>query len=477
MFGLRVTSRVTKRRLVTLHKQPLHLPPKSPAFAIPNHEVVDEEIFFFPRDYYPARPGETLGSHYQLLAKIGWGTSSTSLWVTRYRWQSERTVTLKILAGGNVKSARHDLRIAETIAQKNPSHQGYAVIRKCVESFELKSSDKTHLCHVYETMREPMTYFQQRFENRRMPLPVAKAYIVLLLLGLQYLNAECRLIHIGKITLDLKLANILMTFENDKAIPRFIQEQVLKSPMHCKTDPVTNHTIYRSYNDLGPMDIDDIGNVLPKIADSGNAWQLDKVDPETKSQNESVSTYPIQPNYYRAPEVVLGYGWNFSADIWNFGVLVWNIIEGTELFTQVEDANGRYDPKSHLAEMIALLGPPPKEVLKRADYMSQLDYSCEIMIEKGKLGKNARSIFGGPYFDEEGKFPHEELIPNRKLEDTILSLDDSERELFLSFARDMLTWVPSERKTARELTEHPFLNFGGHVPKEFLEKNSWKDPS
>jgi hypothetical protein len=39
----------------------------------------------------------------------------------------------------------------------------------------------------------------------------------------------------------------------------------------------------------------------------------------------------------------------------------------------------------------------------------------------------------------------------------------------------MLTWVPSERKTARELTEHPFLNFGGQVPKEFLEKISWKD--
>lgn len=65
-----------------------------------------------------------------------------------------------------------------------------------------------------------------------------------------------------------------------------------------------------------------------------------------------------------------------------------------------------------------------------------------------------------------GKFLHQELIPNRKLEDTIPSIYDSERELFLSFARDMLTWVPSERKTARELTEHPFLNFGGYVSKK-----------
>ncbi|CAI7633752.1 unnamed protein product [Penicillium glandicola] len=284
-----------------------------------------------------------------------------------------------------------------------------------------------------------------------------------------------------------------MTFENEKAIPRFIQEQVLKFPMHYKTDPATNCTTYQRYNDFGPMDVDDVGNVLPKITDFGSAWQFDGVDPETKSQNEPVLTYPIQPSYYSAPEVVLGYGWDFSADIWNFGVLVsrsninvpihvsntnqvipkvWNIIEGTELFTLVEDANGRYDPKSHLAEMIALLGPPPKEILERADFMSQVDYPSTIMIEVGKPCKNAREVFGGPYFDEEGKFLHEELIPSRKLEDTIPSLDDSERELFLSFARDMLTWVPSDRKTARELTEHPFLNFGGHVSKDVLEGRS-----
>ncbi|KAJ5356918.1 hypothetical protein N7517_011527 [Penicillium concentricum] len=442
MLGLRFTSRVTKRSFVSL-KKPLHLPPTSPAFAITSHQVVDEERCpNIPQDYYPARPGQTLGDSYQLLAKIGWGASSTS--------------------------ASELLRIEQTVAQKSPSHTGYAVIRNCLESFGLESSDKTHLCLLYEAMREPMSEFQKRFENRRMSLPVAKAYIVLLLLGLQYLHAECRLIHT-----DLKLANILMTFENDKAIPRFIQEQVLKTPMHYMTDPVTNRTIYQSYKSFGPMDVDDVRNVLPKISDFGSAWQLDIVDPETKSQHEPVITYPIQPNYYRAPEVPLEYQWSTHGDKTNPLLSeIWNIVEGTELFTQVEDANGRYDPKSHLAEMIALLGPPPKEVLKRADHMSHVEYDSTIMIEKGKPCKNAREVFGGPYFDEEGKFLHEKLIPNRKLEDTIPSLDDSERELFLSFARDMLTWVLSERKTARELTEHPFLNFGGVVPKDLLEGSS-----
>ena len=126
---------------------------------------------------------------------------------------------------------------------------------------------------------------------------------------------------ISKVALDLKLANILTTFENKKGIPRFIQEQVTKFPMHHKTDPVTKHTIYQGYNGFGAMDVEDIGKVVPRITDFGSACQF-AVDPETKSQNEPVLTYPIQPSYDRALEVVLGYGWDYSADIWNFGVLV-----------------------------------------------------------------------------------------------------------------------------------------------------------
>jgi hypothetical protein len=54
------------------------------------------------------------------------------------------------------------------------------------------------------------------------------------------------------------------------------------------------------------------------------------------------------------------------------------------------------------------------------------------------------------------------------LEDTVPSLKGEEKELFLSFARDMLTWVPAERKSARELIEHPFLSFGGHDHRDYI---------
>lgn len=59
-----------------------------------------------------------------------------------------------------------------------------------------------------------------------------------------------------------------------------------------------------------------------------------------------------------------------------------------------------------------------------------------------------------------GQFLHDSLIPARKLEAAAPSLEEKERQAFLSFISCMLTWVPEERKTARELMEHPFLNLG-----------------
>lgn len=57
-----------------------------------------------------------------------------------------------------------------------------------------------------------------------------------------------------------------------------------------------------------------------------------------------------------------------------------------------------------------------------------------------------------------GNFLYNDLVPARKLEDAVPSPETSDREAFLSFIKQMLTWLPEERKTARELMEHPFLN-------------------
>ncbi|KAH8424753.1 uncharacterized protein LDX57_002496 [Aspergillus melleus] len=198
--------------------------------------------------------------------------------------------------------------------------------------------------------------------------------------------------------------------------------------------------------------------MIPKLADFGLATRLDKPSTSGGMIGKQIGIHPIQPDYYRAPEVILGCGWDFKADIWNFGVLLWDVFGANELlFHQVHDKDGQYHAKAHLAEMIALLGPPSMELLAKSRTMSEHNWPQPVTNESGKLCNNSQEFFNGPFFNAEDKFQHNELIPHRSLEDTVSFLEEKDREAFLSFARQMLTWHPEKRKTARELMNHPFL--------------------
>ncbi len=49
----------------------------------PSDKVEEERLPFYNRDaYYPMRMGEVVGGHYQVVAKLGYGTTST-VWLGR----------------------------------------------------------------------------------------------------------------------------------------------------------------------------------------------------------------------------------------------------------------------------------------------------------------------------------------------------------------------------------------------------------
>ena len=99
----------------------------------------------------------------------------------------------------------------------------------------------------------------------------------------------------------------MMRFEDTSVIENFVQDQV-ETPMLQKiTD---GRSIYQSHNNFGRLKS---LRVLPMIADFGLAESGDGPEPLRQ---------PIQPPLYSAPEVLLGTGWTYSADVWNLGVLV-----------------------------------------------------------------------------------------------------------------------------------------------------------
>ncbi|PCG91500.1 Hypothetical protein PENO1_093530 [Penicillium occitanis (nom. inval.)] len=245
--------------------------------------LVDEEISptYDSKYFYAANPGEVLANRYQTLVKIGWGVSSTA-WLARdlqgRTEESEIVVALKII-NNDASSVSREREVEEHISTADPSHRGRSVIRTLLNSFEINGPEGSYLCLVYPPMREPLSMYQRRFDDRKMPLPLVKVYIHTLLMGLEYLHKECKIVHT-----DLKLENIMVSFEDPIVLTDFIESQ-LENPMAYKIDS-TGRPVYQSRNDFGPLKS---LRSIPQLVDFGLATRLEEED--------DWDVWPIQPDH------------------------------------------------------------------------------------------------------------------------------------------------------------------------------------
>ena len=81
---------------------------------------------------------------------------------------------------------------------------------------------------------------------------------------------------------------------------------------------------------------------------------------------------------------------------------IWNLLENENLFRHSCDSQGTHDPRAHIAEMVALFGPPPKTLIDREVLWNKVKFSYPISNEEGKPCLTARELFKGPFFDSEG---------------------------------------------------------------------------
>ncbi|KAK2786958.1 hypothetical protein FQN53_005904 [Emmonsiellopsis sp. PD_33] len=142
----------------------------------------------------------------------------------------------------------------------------------------------------------------------------------------------------------------------------------------------------------------------------------------------------IMPDVYRAPEVILGMKWGYKVDIWNVAMVIWDLFEHDRLF-QARNSNGGHDDAYHLAQMVAVLGPPPLDFLKQ--------------------GTNFLK-----YWDESGNWRGLAPIPDINLEKLEQRLTGDDKDLFLHFVKRMLCWMPEQRPTAEEAIFDPWLMEG-----------------
>lgn len=150
-------------------------------------------------------------------------------------------------------------------------------------------------------------------------------------------------------TSEIHTKNTLNSSLSSMSISNTYQDEYDPASMASSSDPNDTNN---STNDI--INEDELISV--KIADLGNAcWTNHHFTDE------------IQTRQYRSPEVLLGYHWGASSDLWSIACLIFELLTGDYLFDP-RDGKTYTKDDDHMAQVIELIGPFPRSMLKESYY-------------------------------------------------------------------------------------------------------------
>ncbi|KAI1750533.1 kinase-like domain-containing protein [Xylaria castorea] len=347
--------------------------------------------------YHPVQIGEKFkDGKYTVVRKLGWGHFST-VWLSRDN-SNGKHVALKV-----VRSASH---YTETAIDE---------IKLLQKSFEHKGPNGVHICMVFEVLGENLLGLIKKWQHRGIPRDLVMQIAKQVLMGLDYLHRECGIIHT-----DLKPENVLIEIGDVEQVVQNVVKseasdkennrngrrrrrtlitgsQPLPSPLNATFNRDNLFPSPKSHSSLNALLHD---NATPITTPGEKQGQREKTaDILTKEKKRKKSgaiinvkiadlgnacwvshhfTNDIQTRQYRSPEVILGAKWGASTDVWSMAAMVFELITGDYLFDpQSGTKYGKDD--DHIAQIIELLGPFPKELWKTGRW------SQEIFNKRGEL--------------------------------------------------------------------------------------------
>ncbi|GFF88416.1 kinase-like domain-containing protein [Aspergillus lentulus] len=346
--------------------------------------------------YYPVRIGELSNTRYQVITKLGFGSSST-VWLCR-GLHNERYLVLKV----HVRTRKQppEVQISKHLRASKEFHGGEKYVRLVLDSFEVPGPYGVHPCLLYEPAGIDIRDYIHCLEGDALPEDLLRPTLRFILIALDYLH-QANVIHT-----DVQPNNILLGID-DESILAEMEEDELSNPAPRKC--LEDRTIYATR--AMPLTGGE-----PILADLGEA---------RLAEGNQKQTGLIMPSVYRAPEVMLGMNWDSKVDIWAVGQTAWTLFEQGHLLKNQPLENDT-DNAQRFAEMISFLGPPPLEFLRRSEESLK-------------------------FWDENGNWRNSVNIQEQSLESRESRLQGDDKILFLRFLRKVLRWLPEERPTAKEL--------------------------
>ncbi|OOF99201.1 hypothetical protein ASPCADRAFT_394484 [Aspergillus carbonarius ITEM 5010] len=364
--------------------------------------LVEEEAIptYKPERFYPVHIGEVFNRRYQVVGKLGYGSTATN--------RDHCYVALKVYITST--STTQEITIYNHLKTIKSSHAGQSCLRGLGDKFQAPNPDgyRNHNCLVHPPLGMSLDQLLPLLPDRIMSCAMVRTTMRNILAALDFLHTEARVIHT-----DIQPNHILLGIKDHTILSKF-EEAEFDAPVPRKT--LENRTVHLSRSFP-------ISYGTPILCDLGEA--------RLGTDNQQGD---IMPDVYRAPEVILNMSWDYKVNIWNVGMAIWDLFEQGHLF-RARNPEGRLDDGHLLAEIQDVLGSPPSQFLARSERSEQ-------------------------FWDKDGHWKGQAPIPNHNLEAREERLENDEKKDFLRFLRRMLCWLPEERATAKELLFDPWLMRG-----------------
>ncbi|KAG9453698.1 hypothetical protein H6P81_006602 [Aristolochia fimbriata] len=342
--------------------------------------------------HYVFALGENLTPRYRILSKMGEGTFGQVLEC----WDIDRkeSVAVKVIRSTNKyrEAAMIEIDVLQRLARHDLGGSRCVQIRNWFDY-------RNHICIVFEKLGPSLYDFLRKNSYRAFPIDLVRELGRQLLESVAFMH-DLRLIHT-----DLKPENILLVSSECVKVPDY----------KCLSRSSKDGAYYKN---------------LPK---SSSIKLIDFGSTTFEHQDHS---YVVSTRHYRAPEVILGLGWNYPCDLWSVGCILVELCSGEALFQTHENLE-------HLAMMERVLGPLPKHMVHRADRRAEKYFKRGMRLDWPD-GATSRESMRAVW-----KLP--------RLQNLVMQHVDHSAGDLIDLLQGLLRYDPDDRLKAREALRHPFF--------------------